>query len=393
MKKVVFLINSLSAGGAERVLSIIANELVREGFDVEMIFLEKNEFYKLDERIQKIYLSKLGGNESSIVKLLYLPILAWRLKQHIIRNNIGLVQSHLYRANYVNILASLLGAKHQTQLVNAGVVSRYLDEGVVGRINIFLMRYLYKKAHLLIWKSSGMKQDANRLFGFKNTQVVINNPYDLNKIQKLCEEDIKDFKFNKDKKYLINVGRMEGFKKQEWLIKAMEFLHEEVELILIGDGVNKKKLRALSDKLNVSKRVHFLGKKHNPFKYLRKSDIFILSSHNGEGFPNALVEALACGLPVISSDCLSGPREILAPDSDASKQLKFDDDIEVAKYGILYPVGNVEKLVEAITLLFKNKELYDNYKKLAKKRAKDFSKKKILEQYERVLNEEASFRF
>ena len=144
-------------------------------------------------------------------------------------------------------------------------------------------------------------------------------------------------------------------------------------------------LQNLSKNLNVQNRVHFLGKKNNPYKYLKKSDIFILSSDNGEGFPNVLLEALTCNIPVISSDCLSGPREILAPDTDINKQLKKGDDIELAKYGILYPVGDIEKLTKAIKLLTSDRKLREEYSLKGIERAKDFSVEKIIEEYKKVL--------
>ena len=391
MQKLTFIINSLSSGGAEKVLSVIANELVKK-YEVEIIFLEKNEFYELDKRVKKTYLSNFNGNENGIKKLLYLPILAWRLKKYIKKNNIRLLQSHLYRANYVNVLAKLFGSNHKAQIVNAGVISRYLKEGITGKINLFLIKHLYKKANLIIWKSKGMQIDANELFNFRNRQIIINNPYNLEKIEQLANEKIDDFEFKKDKIYLINVGRMESFKKQEWIIQSLKFLDKKVELILIGDGENRKNLEKLAIEEKILSRIHFLGKKKNPFRYVRKSDIFILSSDNGEGFPNVLIEALICDVPAISSDCLSGPREILAPDTDINKQLQYNDDIEIAKYGILYPIGNVKKLAKAVDLLLNNKQLYEKYKNLAPKRAKDFSLEKIIKEYERVLIEKNSIK-
>jgi glycosyltransferase involved in cell wall biosynthesis len=386
MKKITFLVNSLSAGGAEKVLSVLANELVKN-YDVEIIFLEKNEFYKLDKNIKKTYLSNFNGKENVIKKFLYLPILAWKLKKYVKKNKIKLIQSHVYRANYVNILSKIFGSAHKTQIVIPGIVSFYQNEGLLGKINLFLIKNLFPLADLIIWKSKRMKIDANNLFNFKNEQQVIYNPIDIDKIHFLIKENIGEFKFKKDKFYLVSVGRLIKLKRNKDLIESLKYLDNNVEVLFIGDGEEKENLIDYAKKLGLEKRIHFIGKVNNPFKYLKYCNIFVHTSKT-EGFPNVLVEALSCGLPVISSDCISGPREILAPDTDISKQLKKGDKIEIAKYGILYPVGDVEQMVNAIKLLLQDEKLFNSYKEKVVKRAKDFSMEKIIKQYKKVLLKE-----
>ena len=384
INNIIFLINSLSSGGAEKVLSVIVNELVNQGYKVEIIFLEKNEFYKLDNRVKKTYLSDFNGDESSIKKLLYIPVLAWRLKRYIKQNNISLIQSHIFRANYVNVLAKLFGSNHIVQVVTAGRISRYKELGFNGKINIWLIKYLYSKADLIISKAQGMQEDMQKLFNFNNKQIVINNPYDIKKIVALSKEDITDFVFDKNKRYLVSVGRLIPLKRNNELINSLQYLANNIEVLFIGDGNQKDYLIDLTKQLNLEKRVHFLGQVDNPYKYMVKSDSFVSCSES-EGFPNVLVEAIICGVPVVSSDCVSGPREILAPDTDINKQLKKGENIELAKYGVLYPVGDVENLTKAIKLLVKNKNLKEKYSQFGLKRANDFSVEKIIEKYKKVL--------
>ena len=384
MKKAFFLINSLATGGAEKVLSVIINELIKQEYNVEVIFLEKNEFYKLPKKVKKIYLSDFTGKESGLKKLLYLPILAWKLRKYIKGNDISLVQSHLYRANYVNILTKIFGSKHKAQIVNAGVVSRYKDEGLLGKINLFLIKILYPKSDLIIWKSKGMQYDAEKLFNFNTKQIVINNPFDLKQIKSLADEKVRDFEFKENKIYIVSVGRLVELKRNKDLIKTVSLLSNNIEVIFLGDGEEKENLIKLAKKLGVNNRVHFLGQVKNPYKYIKKCHLFVHTSET-EGFPNVIVEALACGIPVISSDCISGPREILYPSSDITKQLRKEDNFELGDYGILYPVGNTQALKNAIEYLLNNKDVYKKYKQKSIERAKDFSVERIIEEYKRVL--------
>lgn len=386
MSKIVFMTNSLSSGGAEKVVTVLLNKLSELNIEIELICLEHNDFYYLSEGIKRTYLSDFTGKEGGVKKLFTLPLLAWKLKQYIKKENITLVQSHLYRSNYINILAKLFGSPHNVQIVNAGTISKYNNEGLLGKINLFLIKYLYPKADLIILKSEGMQHDMQKLFDFKCKNIVINNPYDIKKIEYLKKENIIDFNFSADKKYLISVGRFETFKKQDLIIRSIKELKSknDIELILIGEGIKKDKLIQLSKELGVANKVHFLGRVSNPYKYIARSDVYILSSENGEGFPNVLMEAMICRTPVVSSDCLSGPREILAPDTDVDFQLK--EGIEQAKYGILFPVGDVNNLSKAIKLVLDDTPLREEYKEKAYRRAQDFSVEKIIEKYKKVLN-------
>lgn len=386
MPKIAFLINSFSSGGAEKVLTTLIQELSRQHIALAVICLEKNFFYDLPDNIKITCLSDFDGREKSIKKLIYIVVFAWRLKQYVKRQNISLVQSHLYRSNYVNILAKILGSAHEVQVVNSGTMSKYKNEGLLGKINLFLIKRLYPKAHLIILKSLGMQHDMQKLFNFTCKSTVLNNPYDIEKIERLKTEEVGSFNFKKEKKYLISVGRFETFKRQDFIIRSMRqlSLKEDVELILIGDGVKKDALVELSEKMGMADRVHFLGRVKNPYKYIARSDVYVLSSENGEGFPNVLVESMICRTPVVSSDCLSGPREILAPNTDVGFQLKRG--VEKAQYGILFPVGDIDGLSKAVSFLLENEALRETYRVKAYERAHDFSVKKIVEQYKKVLN-------
>jgi len=383
MKKIAFVINSLAGGGAEKVVSILTSQLAQKGVKADLICLEKNNFYTQDKNINITYLSNFKGNENALLKFLYLPIFAYKLKKYLTKNQeIKIVQSHVYRANYVNILAKLLGSKHKTQIVNHSRISHYKDDGILGKINLFMIKKLYAKADLIILIANAMKNDMNKLFNFTNPQKIIHNPYDISAIQTLAQEKIEDFRFNKDKKYLVSLGRLIELKRNQDLIHALQNLPSHVEVLFIGDGEKRDFLKNLAQELKVSSRCHFLGSKKNPFKYLKACDMFV-SCSSTEGFPNVLIEAMVCGLNVVSSDCISGPREILSPSSDCNLQLK--NEIEEAQFGTLFPVGRVDLLEKSITLFLKNEKLWQKYRQIAPQRAEDFSIEKIIPQYMEVL--------
>jgi len=379
----IFMINSLENGGAEKVILTLCKELAKTEKNLKLICLEENRFYEIPQNIEIIFLSDSKGKNSNIKKLLFIPLLAWKLSRYIKKNNIKLIQSHLNRANYVNLLSKIFGANHETQIVIHGIVSRYRKKRFIGLINLLLIKILYPQANLIITISKAMKSDLIKSIKSSNKIIVINNLYDINYITTSMKDKIDDFTFDKSKFYIISVGRLIKLKRNKDIISVLQFLPSNIELIILGEGEEKENLIKYVKKLKLDKRVHLLGRKQNPYKYMSRCDLFVNCSEN-EGFPNVLIESMACGLPVISSDCLSGPREILAPKSNVNFQLKHD--IEEAEYGILYPVGDIESLIKAVKTMLNNENLRNLYIKKGKKRAYDFSIDSIIKQYKKVLN-------
>ena len=168
------------------------------------------------------------------------------------------------------------------------------------------------------------------------------------------------------------------------LIKAFDKVNLAAKLYLIGDGYLRSELEELVKKLNLEKKVIFLGRQKDVFKYLQKASCFVFSS-DYEGFPNVLLEALLCNLPIISTDCKSGPREILAPNTSVTKET---ENIEIAEYGILVKVGSVEYLAEAMKLIYKDNNLRYNFTQKAQNRVKEFEVKKIIKKWEEVIEKE-----
>ena len=378
-KKVTILINSLDGGGAERVVITLLNNLV-EKYECHLILMENKISYEIDKRINIISLDE-KINQCGIVKLIRLPIIAYKLSKIIKKYKFSQVNSFLYRANYVNILAKYL-SKHKC-IISERIApsSMYEDNSLSSKISKFLIKNLYNKANKIIPVSKAIENDLVKEFSINVKQNVIYNPYDIKKIQELANEP-NFYEINREKS-IVTVGSLGKRKNHNLLINAFSKIDDkEYKLFILGKGEEEINLRILVKNLNLEKRVIFLGFDNNPYKYLSKCGIFVLAS-NSEGFPNVLAEAMICGCSVISTDCLSGPREILAPNSDLRFQL--ENNIELSEYGILTPIKNVEKIKEAMNLLIDDESLRNKYQDKAKQRANDFRIEKIIKQYEEII--------
>jgi glycosyltransferase involved in cell wall biosynthesis len=395
---VAFLINSLAGGGAEKVAIRLSEHLPMSAF----ILLERDVKYKTDKPI--FFLSNHSTKTSPIIKTLSIPTYAYRLSKFL--EKASLVVSFLERANFVNII-SKLSKKHKA------IISVRMDQqkGHVGlrKLNKLLVRILYPKADLIIAVSHGVKHSLINL-GIKEEKIkVIYNPYPIDEIRELAKEPLGSYEEIFKHPVLITAGRLTKPKGQWYLLrvfKALKEKHKDLKLVILGEGELKEYLVKLSqelglktyvwdrDALSESFDVYFLGFQKNPFKFIAKSKLFVFPSL-WEGFPNALVESMACSVCVVSSDCRSGPREILAPNTDFNYQTQKP---EFAEYGVLMPVFEVKyktanepleekemMWVETVDKLLEDESLRKNYSEKAKQRAEDFRIEKIVEKWKEII--------
>ncbi|MEO0895720.1 MAG: glycosyltransferase [Bacteroidota bacterium] len=380
---VSILINSLAGGGAEKVVLTLLKEFKDAEVPVELVLLEKEQFYDLPEGVKVNYLTDFEAIKNPFVKFLYVFISAWKLRKYVNKNGVKVVQSHLIRSNYINVLAQVFGGKHKTQIVNHMMVSFDKKRGFLGKANLWLYKRLYNKADMIVSISRVMKKDLDEFFQLKNPDrhMVIYNPHDVDLIKSRTLEEFDNFYFDPNKKYLVSVGRLVERKRVDITIEALALIrekHPEVELIVLGNGEEMDHYKEVTAKLKLEPYVHFLGFISNPFTYLSKADIFVLSSTD-EGLPNIIIESMICGTAVISSDCKSGPRETLNPESDINIYLK--DKIEIGEYGVLFPVLNKEKLAEALTYMLENPEERQEFVRKGLIRAEDFRSSKVAQTY------------
>lgn len=249
-----------------------------------------------------------------------------------------------------------------------------------------LAKLLYNRSDAIVAVSDGVKEDLVKNYGIDEAKIqTIYNGYDFRKIDieinsLLNNEELVLFK---EKYIIVTMGRLNMAKAQWHLIRAFSNIVREipeVQLLILGNGELEQYLKKLTKELNLDRKVIFGGLLKNPFHVLAKCHIFVFPSLY-EGFPNAMIEAMYCGLPVIASDFQTSAREILAPDTDFNKKLEHE--IEYAAYGILTPLcdGTQYKasdrlseeeilLSKAIKELLKSEELRREYANRARARSK-----------------------
>ena len=380
-KKVSILINSLAAGGAERVVSLLLNDL-KNDLDIHLVLLSNQIEYDIPAG-QKIFCFDQSPHGNGLIKLFRLPFLAMRYKRFCKTNNIQTSLSFLKRANYINCLSRIYGLQATVIISERTYLSNYIKflGKTEGRLAGILTKKLYPKADLIVPNSALIQTDLEKNFNVHTKFTVINNPVNLKTIQQLSTEKV-DPSFFKTFTF-ISVGGLRREKNYGLLIDAFNRVKDlNCNLLLIGRGEDETKLKNQVKLLGLGSRVHFHGFDNNPYKFLSRAGCFVLSS-DFEGFPNSIQEALACSLPVIATDCQSGPREILGPGTDIDNTLTAD--IEVVKYGILVPVKDPEMMAKAMKLMYADTELREGLRARAVERAKDFDAAGIADQFKNIL--------
>ena len=289
---------------------------------------------------------------------------------------------------YVMMFVKLFFLGHQyTSIISVRTATskmEYVAKGVYSIIHKMLIRCLYRMADCVITISQGLAEDLINNFGLRRESIkVIHNPIDSRMVKNLAREGVTHPWFQESLPIIINVGRLEKQKNQEDLLKAFAEVKKVIpcRLLIVGDGSLKTYLIDLTKKLNIAEDVLFLGFQDNPFKYVARSSLFVFTSLY-EGFGNVLLEAMALGCPIVSYDCIAGPREILAPEKDTTQQVTPQGE---AKYGVLIPVGDISSLVNAIIRLLSTSELRSTYSEIGRKRALDFEMNQTVQKYMDVI--------
>jgi GalNAc-alpha-(1->4)-GalNAc-alpha-(1->3)-diNAcBac-PP-undecaprenol alpha-1,4-N-acetyl-D-galactosaminyltransferase len=324
--KITLVIYAMGLGGAQRVMSILANYWATHGWDVTLITLadsSRPSFYHLEAQVQLIQLGIIGDSPSPLTLL----STGWQrirvLRAAIIASKPDIIVSFL---NTVNVLTLMATWKLNIPVI----VSEHIYPGFtdVNQVWQMLMKLTYRHADWVTLLTESALPFYPAAKGYRS--IVMPNPVVAPDPAVVTEQLLVS-------PMSISIGRLQPQKGFDLLIKAFSQLRSKYpdwQLTILGEGPMRGELEQLRSQLQLTDRVHLPGQVQNVNAYLRQADIFVLSSRF-EGFPMSLCEAMACGLPVLATDCLSGPREIITNGVD----------------GMLVAVEDVDALVSGLDAL------------------------------------------
>ncbi|WP_175640164.1 glycosyltransferase [Metabacillus schmidteae] len=393
MKKIAFLLPDFQEGGMPKVASNIMSGL-NSDYSQYLILLDSESEIRYEHNSKVLGVCPKGQTKLQKMKVFLKRIkIVKELKK---KYHFDVVVSFGVAANIINIVSN---QNEKTVCTEHNVKSiENKTWGFFGKIYDVLIKLFYSKPDHLVAISNVMKEDFIENYNLKKDIDVIYNPHKINDIIERSNEPLNssEKELFKNKKTLINVGRLTYAKGHWHLIRVLAELKKSepnIQLLILGQGEMEEDLKKLSEKLNIQDSIQFLGFQQNPYKFIKHSDAFVMSSLF-EGFPNVLIESLACNTPIISTDCKSGPREIIDKDKNIHKKIK---EFEVHEYGLITPQfdGNVilndsklsdseQQLKLAILELIQNKELYDKLKANCLNKALEYDVSNMVKKYEEI---------
>lgn len=350
----MFILPDLETGGAERIVTTIANHLSRDRFEPKILLLRKQggylDFLKKDIEIIDLNIERIRNSLKPILSQIY------RRKPDIVFSGFGEVNAYL--SLFIKLFPKIKFIARETNVVSEHIT----------RKEIKFFYNFYNNYQQIIAQSDDMMNDLVHNFNIKKHKITkINNPVDFDFINEKLLISTKPESFQYNYKNVVAIGNLSARKGFDNLLKVFSRLkNEKIILHILGDGRDRELLNQMKDFLGL-KKVVFHGRQENPYQFLKFADLFILSSRY-EGFPNVLLEAGACGTYSLANNCRGGINEII--------QDKINGEIS--------DIENYEDFSQKIMQILHQSYDQDAIKNSIKSR---FSKEIILDRYEKILLE------
>lgn len=396
-RKVLLIIPELITGGAQRSLANLGLELSRH-FQVWVVTFNRETPVAYPQGGELICLDVVPG------KSLWSKFIAFRKRVTRLRRikqkfQIDVAISFLEGADYVNVL-SRIGEKVILSIRGSKLHDEIMRTSFFWLRSKWLIPRLYKKADALVAVNEGIAEELTHHYGLPREKVrVIGNFYDADIIRKLSLEPRPSVIENLyQHPVLVTSCRLNPEKGLAYLIRIFAELKNSLptlKLVLVGDGPEKEQLVSLSHQLGLkittqlqwieTPDVVITGYRENVFQFLNKATLYVANS-SSEGFPNGIVEAMLCRVPVVSSNCPYGPAEILAPGIKTNPEAAY-----LSEYGMLLPVARDTKTVnvwiEQLLRLLKDESLRNQLSEKAFSRASEFKKETVLDQWLKLIHD------
>lgn len=374
-KKILITIASLKrGGGAEKVADYLSR--LSESFEISYLT-----FYKFDEEYCPANTTVTCLNENlsdnPLKKIIKIFSRAYAIKQICQNENIDLIISHMEENNIPSIFSKIffLNKTKVVVCIHNNLKVKHTD------FYIFIISILYLFSHRIVGVSKSIANQLNFSKLIKNRYATIHNAIDLENINKKKLETLNDSTFsNENRKKIINIGRLHPQKNHLLYIDSILNSSSHYAGFILGEGYLREDIQNYLLSKDQHKQIILMGYKKNVYKYLANSDLFILSS-NYEGLPCSMLEAMACGLPIIATNFDFGSEEILSPNKSVHNIKKFIE----CEYGIITPINNVTEMSKAISHLFNNDALILKYKERSLERARDFEIEKIISNWKNII--------
>lgn len=358
-KKIIFYIPNISGGGTEKFFTQLAYFLSKRGKYAVTFFYSIGEIKNEKESKSLINYHKTNSRKT-ILAIFEVIIFSWK-------NNSSLTITAQNNPNVFLSLFRFLLPKNNRLIISersftylALKDASFISREVISR----LIPFSYKNADFIVCQTRRVGVFLIKKYNVPIEKIkVIPNFVDIKKIRKFANKKIIKFKF----KYIISVGRLHTQKGYKYLLKAFSMIIDQIphKLVIVGEGPLKSQLEEQIKLLNLESKVILMGYVQNPYPLIKNADLFILSSLY-EGMPNVLLEAIALGVPIISSDCPTGPKEILGKNF-IDLMYKPKDTLVLSK--LIIRQINFPKIVKNTNFdkNFSVKNVFDNFDSLISK--------------------------